>query len=328
MENCEFEEVVEHGLVVALRDLSTGRIIPMVSGSDDAEDDDKDKKKPDAEGDAGKLDDENAARAGADDGAKDDDDDDAAGDDDDQDAADSGDKKIPGKRFKKVIDQRNKTRAELAAANAELETYRKYKKEIADEEAAKLDEENRKKGIPTVAEQNAQLDKILDRRFGEGAADDFAAFRETRQMELSRHIREGQAHLRGLLTEYKLGNETKGEAFEAWNRHVAAAIRTNPERLAKFRNPITQTEAIDEAFKEVKRFLVDPAVAATSAGKIKTLERRRASAPSSSGRPSAPEMKLTARRPPDSMKDPRERARAWDKIIEDASKEIDAMDAE
>lgn len=331
MENCEFEEVVEHGLVIALR-LADGKIIPMVSGGDDAVEDDKDKtKKPDAEGDAGKLDDEKTAREGAADGA--DDDDDAGTDEDEQDAAGSGDKSLAGlkKRLGKVIAQRNRYRTlgtpeELEALRTDVARYKKYEKEIADEDAVKLDEENRKKGIPTVAEQNAQLDRILDRRFGEGAAEDFEAFRETRQMELSRHIREGQTHLRSLLTEHGLNSATKGDAFDAWDRQIAAGIRKDPDRLARFKNPITQLEAIDEAFAEAKRFLIDPAVATASAGKIKALEKRRAAAPTSSGRNSAPEVKLTSRRPPDTMKDPRERQAAWNKIIEEASKEAEAIE--
>lgn len=325
MESCVFEEIVKHGLVIALRDLRTGRIIPMISGSDDA-DPDKDKEEEEKPGKDDKPEDEATAREGD---GKDDEGEDDKDDDADQDAADPGEKGNVGlkKRLSKVSARlraykTHGTPEEYAALKAEVAKYKKYEKEIEDDEKKRLDEEARKKGQPTIAEQNARFDKILDQRYGEGAAEDFEAFRETRNGERARHVRDGFDHLKKLLVEHGLEAQTKGEAFEAWDQHIGAALRKTPERWARFKNPITELDAIDEAFKDVKRFLVDPAVAATSAGKIKSLQRRRDAAPSSAGRGAAPNVKQRELKPPDNLKGPARQA-WWDKALEEVSVDLD-----
>ena len=326
----EFEEVIKDGRTVAVRDLTTGRTWPMVAGGEGDDDQVGDDSNKDEDGNVGKLKDEGTARAGAADDAKDDD----AGDDEHQDAADSG-AKIPTKRFNKVIGQRDEARralatkdAELAADRAKLARYERYEAEIAAEEQTRVDAENAKKGIPSVEEQNARLDRLLVQRFGPGAVETFESQNETRQMELSRLTREAHAHLRTLLTEHGLDAATKGEAFDYWDRQVGAALRATPERVAKFKNPLTTAEAIDDAFGEVKRFIADPAVAASSAGRIKALAKRRASAPSSSGGNTAPEVNVAPLKPPKEMTDPRQRASWWERHIERQSREMDANDAD
>jgi hypothetical protein len=327
----EFEEVIKDGRTVAVRDLTTGRTWPMVAGGEGDDDQAGDDSNKDEDGNVGKLKDEGAARAAAADDGKDDD----AGDDDVQAAADSG-AKIPTKRFNKVIGQRDEARRALAAKDAEiaaervkLARYERYEAEIAKEEKDRIDAENAKKGIPSVEEQNARWDRLLDQRYGPGAAQDFEAQRETRQMELSRLTREAHTHLKTLLTEHGMpGVAADKEAFTLWDRQVGAALRSTPERVAKFKDPLTTTEAIDEAFDEVKRFIADPAVAASSAGRIKALARRRAAAPSSSGGNTAPEVNVAPLKPPKEMTDPRQRASWWERHIERQSREMDANDAD
>lgn len=325
----EFEEILQDGRTIAVRDLTTGYVYPMVAGGEGDEDAKGDDATKDADGNVGKLKDEGTARAGAADDAQDDTE---AGDDEDQDAADSG-AKIPGKRFQKVIKQRNAVRGELATARAtlaereaKLARYERYEAEIAAEEAVRVDAENAAKGIPSVAEQNARWDRLLEQRYGPGAAQDFEAQRETRQMELARLVREGQAHLRGLLVEHGLDSSSSGDGFDYWDRQIGAALRASPERIAKFKNPLTQMEAIDDAFTEVKRYIADPAVAASSAGRIKALARRRAQAPSSGGGSTAPEVNLTPSAPPKELTDPRKRATWWERHIESRAREMDAAD--
>jgi hypothetical protein len=328
MEKRDFEEIVEHSLIVGVRDLATGRIYPMVSGGegDDEEDKEDTGKEPEAE-DEDEKEDERAAK---DAGAEDDDE----SSDEDQDAADSGakDKGSVGlkKRLSKVSAKLRAYKAhgtpeDYAALKAEVAKYKKYEKEIEDEDRAKVDAEARAKGQPTVAEQNATFDRILERRFGPGAAQVFERFQENENREVARHVREGHEQLRGLLTEHSLEGQTKGEAFDEWDRLIGSNIRSNPERWAQFRNPITQAQAINDAFKEVKRNIVDPAVAASSAGKIKALQRRRAAAPTNGGASSAPEFKMRDLKPPKDLKGV-ERSRWWEKTLEEAASAIDAQD--
>ena len=326
LENCEFETIIERGLL-CVRDLSTGRLYPIVSGGEgDEDEDEKDEGKEDDE----KDDDEPGDEGSAKDAGEDDDEGDAK-DDDEQDAADSGEKKgVKGlqKRLSKVSAKLRAYKAhgtpeQFASLQAEIAKYKKYEKEIEDEERQRADAERTKKGLPTIEQQNAQLDRLLTQRFGEGAPEDFASYRETRQRDLSRHVREGQDHLKGLLKEHGLGaiaNDTK--AFAEWDRQIGAAIRKDPERLAAFRNPLTITKAVDAAFKDVKRRIIDPAVAVSSAGKIKALARRRDAAPVSAGRSMAPAFKTGESKPPDNLKG-RARSDWWEKRLEDVAALID-----
>lgn len=329
LENCEFETIVERGLL-CVRDLSTGRLYPIVSGGEGDEDDDDKEKDEEGKEDEEKDDDEPGEEASAKDDGDDEEDDDAKDDDTERDANDKGGKGVKGlqKRLSKVSARlraykQNGSPEEFAALKSEIAKYKKYEKEIEDEERQRIDADARKKGLPTVEQQNAQLDRLLTQRFGEGAPDDFASYRETRQRDLSRHVRDGQDHLRKLLTEHGLGAIAKDpKAFAEWDRQIGAAIRKNPERLAAFRNPLSVTTAIDDAFKDVKRRIIDPAVAVSSAGKIKSLARRRDAAPVSAGRSSAPTFKTGESKPPDNLKG-RARTDWWDKRLQDVATQID-----
>lgn len=328
MEKRDFEEIIKHGLTIAIRDLTTGRIYPMVAGG---EGDDEEGKEEDAEKDGDEKDgDEKEDERAAKDGGADDDDESA----DDQDAAASGEKDKGAVGLKKRLSKvsaklraykEHGTPEEYAALKAEVAKYKKYEKEVEDEDRAKVDAEARAKGQPTVEEQNATFDRILERRFGKGAPQAFERFQENENREIARHVREGHEQLRGLLTEHQLEAATKGEAFEEWDRLIGSNIRNNPQRWAQFRNPITQAQAINDAFKEVKRNVVDPAVAASSAGKIKALARRRAAAPTSGGANAAPEFKMRDLKPPKDLKGV-DRARWWEKTLEEAASAIDAQD--
>lgn len=269
--------------------------------------------------------------AGAGDSAQDDDDagDDGAGG---RAADDKGEKTTKGlqKRLKSVIGQRNAYRElgtpeELKKLKARVEEYDRYERELDAEEQQRKDEAARKAGEPTVADQNAALDRMLSQRFGEGAPGDFEAFRQTRRMEIQRHTREGLDHLKTLLRECKMKDDDKTVAN--YERHIGTELLSDNELRAQFTDPVTQKSALTEAFKRVRADLVDPALAGLGASKLEAARIRRASAPSSGGTTASPAHQEKELKPPKELTDPVARQRWWDARIADALREQEEFDA-
>lgn len=256
------------------------------------------------------------------------------GDDDEGDGRDAGDK--GGKPNTQGLQKRLKALAaakreykelgtpeELRKMKARIAEYDRYEAELDREEQRKADEAARKAGQPTVAEQNAALDRALNQRFGEGAAEDFQSFRETRHMEIQRHTREGLDHLRDLLTKHNMKADDKTVAN--YEKHIGTEFLTDVELRARFKDPVTQKAALSEAFDRVRAELVDPALAAVGATKLEAARRRRAAAPSSAGTASSPRFVEKELKPPKNAT-PEQRAKFWDDAIKDAIAEQDEYD--
>lgn len=277
----EFETEVVNGFTYLTT--ADGRRFQVPSGGSPEKEDDEEKETED--GDKGGVGD---ADADAEDGEKDaEEKDDEPGE---RAADDKGEKKTGNvglqKRLKDVIAQRNAYRElgtpeELKKLRAEVAEYKRYEKQIEDEEKVKADEARVKAGQPTVAQQNANLDRLLDQRFGEGAAARFERFSETEKREVARHTRDGLDHLRGKLAAHNL--KTDDATLGAWERHIGTEFRGDANLLAQFRNPVTQKDALDEAFNRVRRGLVDPSLVAVGADKLLRAKARKEAAPSSSG---------------------------------------------
>jgi hypothetical protein len=213
---------------------------------------------------------------------------------------------------------------ELRAMKARIAEYDRYERELDAEDQRKRDEAARKAGQPTVADQNAALDRMLNQRFGAGSVEDFQSFRETRQMEVQRHTKEGLDHLRTLLTTHNMKSDDKTVAN--YERHMGTELLSDISLRARFRDPVTQKDALTEAFNRVRSDLIDPALAAVGATKLAAAARRRATAPSSSGTVSAPHYNEKELKPPKNAT-PEQRAKFWDKAIEDAITEQNEYDA-
>lgn len=211
-----------------------------------------------------------------------------------RDADETGEKKTGNaglqKRLKNVIKERNDLRetykefgtpTELRALKAKVAEVEKYEKQIADEEQEAADAAAVKAGRPTVAQQNAALDRMLDQRFGEGAAESFERFRTTEKREIARHTRDGLNRLRHNLVEHNL--KTDDESVEGWEVHVGTEFKRDPELRARFRDPVTADAAIDEAFTRVRRTLIDPSLAAVGAEKLSKFKARKDAAPGAGG---------------------------------------------
>jgi len=246
-------------------------------------------------------------------------------------AADKGEKGTAGyqKRLQAVIKERNAYRdlgtpEALRLMQERIAKYDKHEADLDREAKAAADEATRKAGQPTVSDQNALIDRLLTQRFGEGAVDDFSSFRETRKMEVQRHTREGLDHLASMLE--KVGIKAEPATLGKWERHIGTELLADNELRAAFKDPVTQKDALTEAFKRVRTDLVDPALAAVGASKLDAAFRRRALAPGSAGATSAPIQVEKDLKPPKTMTDPIERQRWWDTKVKEAIAEQDAFD--
>ena len=261
---------------------------------------------------------------------------DASGADDDdgeggRDASDKGGKPTTDglqKRLKALAASKREYKElgspeELRAMKARLAEYNRYEAELDAEEYRKADEAARKAGQPTVAEQNAALDRMLNQRFGEGAVDDFQSFRETRQMEVQRHTKEGLDHLRTLLTQHGIKADDKTVAN--YEKHIGTELMSDIPLRARFRDPVTQKDALTDAFARVRADLVDPALAAVGATKLEAARRRRATAPTSAGTTSSSRYVEKELKPPKNAT-PEQRAKFWDDAVKDAIAEQDQYD--
>lgn len=317
-EAVEFTTVVINGRTFVLT--ADGRRLPVPCGGSDGEE---------TEGDAGGVGDADASNAA--DGEQDGDDTDSADEADgeaNRDASEKGDKGNAGlqKRLKAVIAQRNKYRElgtpeELAALKAKVAEYDRYEKKIEEEEQAAADEKARKEGRPTVAEQNAALDRMLNQRFGDGAVEDFMDFRETRKREIARHTRDGIEHLRALLD--GVGLKTDDTTVESYERHVGTELMRDPELRTRFRDPVTQKDALAEAFKRVRAGLIDPALAAVGAEKLGRHKARRETVLGNAGSGGNPQLDEFENLTPPKGLNPDQRRAWWEKKMNSAA---DAMD--
>lgn len=327
--NPDYTEVRRNGLTFLHLKDGSGKILQVPSGG--VGDDDAGGTGEDGAGAAG-----DAGGTGADDEGSRDGEQNAGADDEDEGAGgraadDKGEKTTAGlqKRIKALAASKREykelgTPESLRAMKARLAEYDRYEAELDREEAAKADAAARKAGEPTVAEQNAALDRMLTNRFGEGAPEDFQSFRETRRMEVQRHTKEGLDHLRKMLREHNLPDDDKTVA--AYEKHIGTELLTDDPLRARFKDPVTQSAALTDAFKRVRADLVDPALVAVGASKLEAARKRRAAAPSSAGQASSPRYVEKELKPPKNAT-PEERKKFWDDAVTDAIREQDEYDA-
>lgn len=324
MRDATYETEIINGFTYVID--ATGRRFQVPSGGEDP---------VDAGDGAGAAGDAGGTGADDDDSAGDSAQDASGADDDDgdggRDASDKGGKPTTDglqKRLKALAASKREykelgTPEELRAMKARIAEYNRYEAELDREEQRKADEASRRAGQPTVAEQNAALDRMLNQRFGEGAVDDFQSFRETRQMEVQRHTKEGLDHLRSLLREHGMKDDDKTVAN--YEKHIGTELMSDIPLRVRFRDPVTQKDALTDAFARVRADLVDPALAAVGATKLEAARRRRATAPTSAGTTSSSRYVEKELKPPKNAT-PEQRAKFWDDAVKSAIDEQDQYD--
>lgn len=195
-----------------------------------------------------------------------------------RDADDTGDSAPAGlkKRLSQVIAQRNAYKEfgdpdALKEKLAKLDRYLAAERELEEQERARQYEEAVKSG----AVERAQTFRALaDEAYGRGYSERQARLDEMERLTQLRHGQEAMNTMRAQLEQH--GLPLDDTMVQRWEKHIETELNADPELNARYWNPATQKNAIEDAFGRVRDSFINPALAIAGAKKLEAYAAKRA----------------------------------------------------
>lgn len=203
--------------------------------------------------------------------------------------AEGGTDKKPSRlqaRIKRLVEARKAYEkfgkpGDLERKLAKLDEYEQLERQVRAERAAAEKKRREESGEADVARK---FKGYFDQTFGEGAADEFNTWRQTRSSDEQRAVlayaKQGRDHIVSILKDNAIPIEDPA-VVQAYEHAMATFIGANDDLLAQYNDPNTQRDALAHSFKFAASKLLNPILAAAGAGTYEQIAARKARALSS-----------------------------------------------